>query len=181
GNWRGYGSIEHQGLLYGQKVHSLRQFITLPTRTGEKFILALGIHPDERRDLTALADNGWQLVDPARVASTPARYQQFIQGSKAEFGIAKSGYVTARCGWFSDRSVCYLASGRPVIAQDTSFDRFLPTGAGLFSFTTAEDVLVAVENLNQDYVRQSRAARAIAEEFFDSDRVLTRLLTRIEA
>jgi hypothetical protein len=181
GNWRGYGSIEHQGVFYGQKAHSLRQFITLPTRTKEKFLLALAIHPDEDKDLAALAGNGWRLLDPARVACTPAAYQRFIQGSKAEFGIAKSGYVAARCGWFSDRSVCYLASGRPVIAQDTGFGRFLPTGTGLFSFATSEDVLAAIEALQCDYVRHARAARAVAEEHFDSDRVLARLLNRIGA
>jgi hypothetical protein len=181
GNWRGYGSIEHQGVFYGQKAHSLRQFITLPTRTNEKFLLALAIHPDEGKDLAALAANGWRLLDPARVAATPAGYQRFIQGSKAEFGIAKSGYVAARCGWFSDRSVCYLASGRPVIAQDTGFGRFLPTGTGLFSFATSEDVLAGIEALQRDYLLHARGARAVAEEHFDSDKVLARLLNRIGA
>jgi hypothetical protein len=181
GNWRGYGSIEHQGVFYGQKAHSLRPLISLPTRTREKFLLALAIHPDERKDLAALAENGWQLVDPARVAGTPADYQRFIQGSKAEFGIAKSGYVASRCGWFSDRSLCYLASGKPVLAQGTGFRDFLPAGAGLFSFEDVEDVLAALEELNRDYRRHSRAARAVAEDYFDSDRVLTRLLQRIGA
>ena len=175
-NWRGYGSIEHGGALYGQKAHSLRQFFSLPTLTEEKFVLALAIHPEERKDLAALRDNGWRLTDPARVAHTPASYQRFVQGSKAEFGIAKSGYVAARCGWFSDRSACYLASGRPVIAQETGFGRFLPVGAGLFAFQTIEEVLASLEALNGDYDRHARAARAVAEEYFDSDRVLNRLL-----
>ena len=125
GHWRSYGSLEHNGMLYGQKAHSLRRFITLPTVTEEKFLLALAIHPDERQDLAAIAQNGWQLLDPANVAGTPAKYQQFIQGSKAEFGLAKSGYVVSRCGWFSDRSLCYLASGRPVL-------RKRPVSAALF-------------------------------------------------
>jgi hypothetical protein len=181
GNWRGYGSIEHQGVFYGQKAHSLRRFITLPTQTKEKFQLALSIHQDETKDLASLAANGWRLLDPAQVTSSPAQYQRFIQGSKAEFGIAKSGYVAARCGWFSDRSIGYLASGRPVIAQDTGFDRFLPTGKGLFSFATNEDVLAAIDKLQDDYVLHARAARALAEEYFDSDKVLTQLLNRIGA
>jgi len=181
GNWRGYGSVEHDGIFYGQKAHSLRRFLTLPARTAEEFLLALAIHPDERRDLAALAENGWRLIAPAEVAGTPAAYRRFIEGSKAEFGIAKSGYVVSRCGWFSDRSACYLASGRPVLAQETGFSRFLPAGEGLFPFETAEDVLAAVERLNRDYGRHARAARALAEDYFDSDKVLTRLLAKIGA
>jgi hypothetical protein len=179
GNWRGYGSIEHEGVFYGQKAHSLRGFISLPRRTRENFLLALAIHPEETKDLAALSDNGWHLLDPVAVAGTPARYQELIRGSKAEFGIAKSGYVAGRCGWFSDRSICYLASGRPVIAQETGFSRFLPVGEGLFAFTTCEDVLAAITAINHDYARHARAARVLAEEYFDSDRVLTRLLERI--
>ena len=179
GNWRGYGSIEYGGVFYGQKAHSLRQFFELPRMTSEKFMLALSIHPDEKGDLTALQTNGWNLIDPNQVASTPAKYKQFIQTSKGEFGIAKSGYVESQCGWFSDRSVCYLASGRPVIAHDTGFGRYLPLGQGLFSFQTKEDVLSAVEEISRDYPRHSRAARAIAEEHFDSDKVLTRLLESV--
>ena len=180
-NWRGYGSIDYGGVFYGQKAHSLRQFIALPTLADEQFVLALAIHPDETRDLEALERNGWRLLDPAEVAHTPRSYREFIQGSKAEFGIAKSGYVAARCGWFSDRSVCYLASGRPVIAQETGFSRFLPTGAGLFAFETIDEVLAAIEALRCDYARPARSARAIAEEYFDSDNVLARLLRHIGA
>ena len=109
----------------------------------------------------------------------PASYRAFIQGSKAEFGIAKSGYVVSRCGWFSDRSACYLASGRPVIAQETGFSAFLPTGEGLFGFETAEDVLASLESMNGDYARHARAARDLAEAYLDSDKVLSRLLDRV--
>jgi hypothetical protein len=179
GNWRGYGSIEHQGVMYGQKAHSLRPFFPLPTLTPERFVLAMAIHPNETKDLTALASQGWHLLDPAVVAPTPASYQKFIQGSKAEFGIAKSGYVVSRCGWFSDRSLCYLASGRPVLAQETGFSRYLPTGEGLFAFQTIQDVLGAVEQLRMDYAKHARRARSLAEEFFDSDKVLARLLEKV--
>ena len=179
-NWRGYGSIEHNGRHYGQKVHSLRQYISLPTLTDERFLLALAIHPDETKDLAALSANGWRLAAPGKVACDPASYRQFIQGSKAEFGIAKSGYVVSGCGWFSDRSACYLASGRPVIAQDTGFSRFLPTGEGLFAFNSTEAVLEGVNRLRADYAKHARRARAIAEEFFDSRKVLTRLLEQVD-
>lgn len=178
-NWRSYGSIEHNGVLYGQKVHSFRPFFALPTRTTERFLVALAIHPDEASDLAALRSNGWELLDPARVAGTPHRYRQFIRASKAEFGIAKSGYVAARCGWFSDRSVCYLASGRPVIAQETGFSRRLPTGEGLLTFATFDDVLAALEQLRAHYPRHAARARAIAVDCFDSDKVLARLLEEV--
>jgi hypothetical protein len=179
GNWRGYGSVEHEGVLFGQKAHSLREYMTLPRQTSEKFMPALAIDKGEVRDLAALAEHGWHVLDPARLAATPASYQEFIQGSKAEFGIAKSGYVAARCGWFSDRSVCYLASGRPVIAQETGFSRFLPTGAGLFAFTNPAEALAAIDEMNVDYAFHARAARKLAEERFDSDIVLSQLLQNL--
>src|SRR5205085_859720 len=137
--------------------------------------LAMSIHPDEREDLERLRENLWQLVDPATVADTPARFAQFVRDSLAEFAVAKSGYVVGDCGWFSDRSVCYLASGRPVLAQATGFSRFLPVGAGLLEFSTIDDAVAGMEAITSDYARHSRAARALADECFDSDRVLTRL------
>ena len=181
GSWRGYGSVEFRGEHYGQKAHSLREFFGLPRRTREKFAPALGIHPGETKDLDALGENGWQILDPAKVAATPADYRRFVRGSKAEFGIAKSGYARSRCGWFSDRSACYLASGRPVLAQQTGFSRWLPTGEGLFAFETMDDVLAGIEAINSDYARHARAARSIAEEHFDSGKVLPNLLAQIGA
>ena len=180
-NWRGYGSIEHRGIFYGQKAHSLREIVQLPLLTSEQVLLALRIHPDERKDLAALRTNKWHLSNPEAVAGTPAAYQQFVQGSKAEIGIAKSGYVAARTGWFSDRSICYLASGRPVVAQDTGFSRFLPTGKGLLTFDSTNDALSGFETISSDYAEHARAARAIAEAHFDSDIVLDRLLRRVGA
>jgi hypothetical protein len=177
-NWRGYGSIEHQGILYGQKVHSLRQLMTLPTQTKVPCMPALAIHPAETKDLAALAENHWQCLDPALVAGTPQAYQAFIRGSWAELGVAKSGYVQSQCGWFSDRSICYLASGRPVLAQATGFSSFLPCGEGLLSFSSIAEALEGIESLQADYVRHARAARAIACEYFDSDKVLRKLLDR---
>lgn len=176
GNWRSSGSFEYEGMFIGQKVHALRPLIALPTRTSERFMLALGIHPDEEKDLAALAANGWELLDPAAVASTPAAYQRFVQGSKAEFGLVQQGCIVAPCGWFSDRSACYLASGRPVLAQDTGFGRWMPTGEGVFAFDDEDAALAAIDSLNADYARHARAARELAEEHFDSDKVLRRLL-----
>jgi hypothetical protein len=181
GNWRGYGSIEYRGVQYGQKVHSMRMFMSLPRLTDTAFELALAIHPDERRDLEALAENGWRLVDPLDAAGTPARYRDFIRSSRAELGIAKSGYVASRSAWFSDRSACYLASGRPVLAQETGFSAFLPTGEGLLAFADLDEAVGGLEELERDYRRHARRARELAVEIFDSDKVLTRLLERVGA
>jgi hypothetical protein len=157
----------------------LRQLIEIPSRSTARFVLALAIHPDERADLEKLAQYRWELVSPEVVAATPAAYRGFVRGSWAEPGVAKSGYVTSRCGWFSDRSACYLASGRPVVAQDTGFSAYLPTGQGLLAFRDTDDALAAVEALQSDYECHARAARTIAEESLDSDRVLSRLLDRL--
>jgi hypothetical protein len=181
GNWRGYGSVEYEGVHYGQRVHSMRQFISLPTLTDARFLLALAIHEEEEKDLEALTEAGWELLDPARVAGTPAQYRQFVQGSSAEFGVAKSGYVVSHSGWFSDRSACYLASGRPVIAQETGFSRYLPVGEGLFAFRTVDDALAGVEELKRAYADHARAARSLVEEYLDSDKVLTKLLREVGA
>jgi len=169
------------GVRYGQKAHAFRELFALPPRTGDRFDVALDIHPDERADLRALEANHWHLLDPAQVAGDPVRYKRFVQDSTAEVGVAKSGYVDSRCGWFSDRSACYLASGRPVLAQSTGFDRHLPTGLGLLSFRDLDEAAEGVAAVRADYPAHARAARRIAEEHLDSGRVLTRLLTEVGA
>lgn len=179
-NWRSYGSVYHDGLFLGQKAHALRPLMDLPTRTRVRFELALAIHPREP-DLADLRGNGWRLVDPRRAAGTPASYRTFISASQAEFGIAKSGYAASRSGWFSDRSACYLAAGRPVLAQDTGFSVALPTGAGLLQFRTQADAVTGAEAIQADYPRHRDAARALAERHFDSRSVLTSLLERVGA
>jgi hypothetical protein len=180
GNWRSYGSVSHDGLFLGQKAHSLRPLIDLPTRTDARFELALAIHPAEP-DLAALRDNKWNLIDPRRAAGTPGSYRSFVSHSRAEFGIAKSGYIATRSGWFSDRSACYLAAGRPVLAQDTGFPAALPTGDGLLRFENQEDALAGIDSIQANYPGHRAAARAIAEQHFDSGRVLTRLLDQVGA
>jgi hypothetical protein len=180
GNWRGYGSISHGGVLFGQKAHSLRRLMELPLHTNEVFRLALSIHPAEVTDLHALRANQWEIIDPATVTGTPDAYRRFLQQSKGELGIAKSGYVQSRCGWFSDRSVCYLASGRPVVAQDTGFSSGLPVGEGLFAFNTLAEAADAIETVSHDYETHCRHAREIAEQYFRADRTLGKLLERID-
>jgi hypothetical protein len=178
-NWRGYGSIEWNGKRYGQKAHSLRKLLAVPSHTNERLVLALAIDPGEEDDLSALASHGWELTDPRRVAGSPQRYADFVRGSKGEFGLAKEGYVESRCGWFSDRSACYLASGRPVVAQDTGFTRHLPVGEGLLAFRAPGEAVAAIDRVAADYRRHAGAARDLAEELFDSKAVLERLLDRV--
>jgi len=178
-HWRSYGSIHRDGVVYGQKAHSVRAIVDLPRRVDERFEIALDIHPDETRDLAELAANGWALTDPDQVAATPALYRDFVRGSRAELGVAKSGYVVSQAGWFSDRSACYLASGRPVVAQSTGFERRLPTGHGLFSFVGVDDIAVAVETIRADPCGQRMAARAVAEQHLSAESVLSRLLENI--
>lgn len=179
-SWRGpYAPIECNGKTYGLRVHEFRKFISLPRRTDERFELALDIDPADDRDREVLSSSGWALVDPVAEAGDPWRYRDYIQRSKAEFMVAKNIYVDTHSGWFSDRSLCYLASGKPVLAQDTGFRDRYPTGEGLLAFSTLEEAVEGVEEIAADYERHSRAARAIAEDFFDSDKVLSRLLDRL--
>ncbi|HXS33570.1 MAG TPA: hypothetical protein VN758_07355 [Solirubrobacterales bacterium] len=179
GHWRSYGSIEHGGIAYGQRAHSMRELFELPRRSAASFQLALGIHPDERDDLKALRANGWDLLDPLEVAGSPQRYAEFVRGSKAELSVAKSGYVASGSGWFSDRSACYLASGRPVVARETGFSDFLPVGEGLMVFTTTAEAADAVAAAEADPDRHGKAARALAEEHLDARKVLPRLLDKL--
>jgi hypothetical protein len=177
GAWRGpYGPLEYRGRTYGLRVHEFRKFVELPSRSKESFEVALEIDPVEVDDLALLRANGWTLVDPAAVAGDPWAYQRYVQSSKAELMVAKNIYVDSNSGWFSDRSICYLASGKPVVAQDTGFTRHYPTGEGLLAFNTLDEALQCVEEVSRDYRRHALAARSLAEEYFDSRKVLTRLL-----
>ena len=180
GSWRGpYAPVEHRGRTYGLRVHEFRKFITLPRLTGADFEVALDIHAAESRDLAMLGDHGWALADPTAVACDPWVYRGYVTGSAAEFMATKGMYVDTRSGWFSERSICYLASGRPVIAQDTGLAGLYPLGSGLLAFSTVDEAAAAVAEVRADYARHSRAARDFAVEYFDSDKVLPRLLAAV--
>jgi hypothetical protein len=178
-SWRGaYGPVEYRGHRYGLRVHQMRRFADLPTLAPAAFELALHIHEDERDDIELLRDRCWLLTDPSTAAATPSSYREYLQGSSAELMVAKGMYVDSRSGWFSERSICYLACGRPVLAQDTGLAELYPAGTGLVTFSTLDEAVAGVESIVGDYDRHSLAARAIAEEYFDSDKVLTRLVER---
>ena len=175
-NWRSYGSVTFCGVVYGQRAHSFRAFFDLPGATRVALAAALAIDPGETADLAALARGGWELIDPATVAATPGAYRRFVRSSRGELSIAKSGYVASRSGWFSDRSACYLASGRPVVAQDTGFGARLPTGEGLLAFSTTGEAAEALDRVDADYPLHAAAARRIAVDELDSAAVLGDLL-----
>jgi hypothetical protein len=178
-SWRGVNApIDYRGGRYGLRVHEFRSFIPLPRESGNRFELALDIHPGDRRDRELLEQNGWALVDPREVAGDPWTYRRYIQSSAAEFTVAKNMYVQTQSGWFSDRSVCYLASGKPVLAQDTGL-RYLEPGEGLVTFRTLEEAVAGAKEICGNYSRHARAARNLAEERFDSDRVLPELLAKV--
>jgi glycosyltransferase involved in cell wall biosynthesis len=126
----------------------------------------------------SLADNGWHISNPFHISDNPWKYQEYIQQSKAEFSIAKHGYVVGNTGWFSERSAGYLASGRPVVLQDTGFSDWLKTDFGLIPFNDANEALSAIEEINNNYVRHCQNARDLAEAYFSSDKVLTELIER---
>lgn len=182
GSWRGpYGRIDYKGKSYGLRVHEFRKLMALPRLSRQPFEVALDIHAAEVDDLAALRENDWQMVDPTVVTADPLVYRSYIQGSRAELMVPRNMYVETSSGWFSERSICYLASGKPVLAQDTGFSRHLPTGEGLFSFETLDEALHGVEELCRDYDRQARAAREIAETYFDSDTVIAQLLDKLSS
>jgi hypothetical protein len=179
-SWRGpFGPVEYEGRTYGLRVHEWRNFATLPGKCGQRFEVAMELDVADATDRTLLETNGWRLVSPHAVASGVGEYREFVGGSLAEVMIAKNMYVATHGGWFSDRSICYLASGKPVLAQETGFSRNHPTARGLLAFSTLEEAGEGVRSINADYAMHCRAARDIAESQFDSDKVLPRLLEKL--
>jgi hypothetical protein len=171
--WESYRAAEYDGIHFGMKGESFGPYLNLPARSGGRFEIALGSRHEPR---TRLERHGWTVRDPREPTKDPWTYQEFIRRSKAEFSVAKHGYVVSHSGWFSERSAAYLASGRPVVIQDTGFSRWLSTDVGVLSFTNVDEACERLESLDREYDRHCDGARAIAEAYFDSDVILTRLL-----
>ncbi len=175
--WRNKGKdVPYNGdVYYWTKDREFLNFLDLPLRRSTPFELAVR-PPDDARDL--LRKNGWRIVDSLGISKDFDAYRDYIRNSRGEFTVARDQYVRPKTGWFSDRSACYLAAGRPVITQDTGFGKFLPTGEGLFAFSNMDDILCAVDKIESDYARSCRAAREIAKEYFAAEKVVGSLLAR---
>ena len=174
-SWGGYSDLQFRGEWYCSKYAEFRRFADLPRRVGVGLEVVLKRHPDDSEPLGMLRDGGWRIAE-ADEASDLSTYRDFIERSRGDIGIAKHAYVKGRSGWFSERAAHYLASGRPVLHQSTGFERHLPTGCGLVSFSTAEDAAAGIEKINGDYDRHCRAARELAAQYLDYRKVLPAIL-----
>ena len=179
-NWRGaYGAIHHKGKTYGLQVHEFRKVIDLPQRSGQKFEIALQIHSADQKDLNSLLAYGWQISDPVAAAGSPEAFRHFVQASGAEFSVAQGIYVETNSGWFSDRTVRYLASGKPALVQDTGFGGQYPVGKGLVTFRNLSEAIEGANRIVTDYSDHCKAAREIAEDYFDARKVIGTMASEI--
>jgi hypothetical protein len=177
GNWRQSGKVKFNGdTYYWSKHFEFLKFIDVPSLTEQRFELALSRTSHTEEEKQRLENKGWRVRDSLSFSSDLDAYRNYIESSQGEFTVAKDQNIRLRSGWFSERSAQYLAAGRPVITQETGFSNALPTGEGLFSFSTIDDILAAVDAVNSDYTRHSNAAREIAHHYFNYESVLPRLL-----
>jgi hypothetical protein len=191
-NWRQSGKdLDWNGETYTwSKHHEFLKFVELPQLTSTRLELALALktgmatqerswtslNEEEAEAIQFLTAHGWLVVNAMSVSKDIFAYREYILGSRGEFTVAKDQNVRLRSGWFSDRSACYLAAGRPVITQDTGFGKMIPAGTGLFSFSTMEHIVAALDAIESDYKKHRRAAREIAEDYFRAETVLAKLV-----
>jgi hypothetical protein len=179
-NWTAVREFEFMGRMWGQKSVEFLKFLGVPRSLPDvRFTVGVGQTTGNPFPAGEARGAGWEVLDAADVARTVDTYQDFIRASRAEFSVAKHTYVQAGTGWFSCRSACYLASGRPVVTQDTGWSSVYPTGVGLFAFSDSHEAIAAIEQIEADPARHSRAARAIAKECFDSNKVLGKVLEEL--
>jgi hypothetical protein len=181
-NWTSYNAVEHEGISYGQKDQEFRRFIDLPGGVSPISLeLAINAGRTRRTPHDLLVHKGWRVVSPTEVCADLDSYRSYIQASRGEWSVAKNAYVIGRSGWFSCRSACYLAAGRPVVAQDTAFSPPIPEGAGVVAFSTVEEAVAALNEINAHYARHARSARELAEAYFDSHQVLDAVIDQAMA
>ena len=176
-NWTSYKPVIHNNQSYGQKDVEFMRFCDLPKLVlPMELEIAVNTGKTRRTPRALLAHRGWRVVDPEEVCADFDSYRRYVETSKAEWSVAKNGYVVGQPGWFSCRSACYLAAGRPVVVQDTGFGDVLPVGEGLLSFRTLDQAVAAIKDIDARYAYHAEAARAIAETYFDADKVLAHLI-----
>ena len=176
--WHNKGkNLEWRGeTWYWTKDREFEQFLDLPRRRpAVPFELAMTVNGEVQQ---LVRSHGWRQTGSIEISRDAGLYRQYIQNSRAEFTVARDQYVRPKTGWFSDRSACYLAAGRPVVTQETGFSKFIPSGKGLFAFKTMEDILAAVDAIESDYETNCRAAREIANEYFATEKVVGSLMQR---
>jgi hypothetical protein len=175
--WDSYAEKKFNGQTFGMKSLSFKELMNLPAHVrNEQIEIAMG---SPTAPVEELKQKGWQIISSMIPTQTPWTYQQYIAASKGEWSVAKQGYVATSSGWFSERSLCYMASGKPVIVQDTGFTDFLEAGNGLLAFTNLREAIGCMEKVNKDYSYQCTQARRIVEENFEGTKVLNHLLNRL--
>ena len=179
-NWVSYKPSDYAGETWGQKDIEFLKFLDLPTRTPQKFEIAMGRGQGQQRPTDLIRQHGWEIIEPDEALPDPWTYRDYLQNSKGEWSVAKEGYRKSRSGWFSCRSACYLALGRPCVLQDTGWSAHYPTGTGLFAFNTLAEATAGIAAINADYPRHSAGARALAEKMFDARQVLGEMLEQIK-
>jgi hypothetical protein len=177
-NWSSYLPIEWQGKLYGQKNLEFEKFKLLPGKTPQRLEMAMGTGIGSKRPTEELLALGWIILEAGDVSPDYRTYHDFLRTSKAEWSVAKQGYVAGRTGWFSCRTACYLGLGRPAVVQETGWSDYLPAGDGLLAFSTMEEAVEAIADINDHYDEHQAAARALAEQFFDAKKVCADLLVQ---
>ncbi|MBT8400619.1 MAG: hypothetical protein KJO98_09090 [Rhodothermia bacterium] len=177
-NWNAYGGVVHDGEHFGQKDEEFLAHLTLPSRVSARLEIAVAGAPASV--IRKLKVAGWSVSDALEVSGDVNKYKEYITSSIGEFSVAKNGYVKSRSGWFSDRSACYLAAGRPVVLQDTGYSQWIACGEGLIPFSDLDGAAEAIENVCGDYDRNSQAAREVAKSHFDYKTVLESLLARAQ-
>jgi len=178
-NWASYKPKVWEGRTYGQKNLEFNRFRDLPSKTNIPLRLAMGLGVDGQRPAQELRQIGWDLVEPQEVVPDHRAYRSFLTSSRAEWSVAKHGYVEGRTGWFSCRTACYLAAGRPAVIQETGWSRHLPSTCGALPFTTLEEAVEGLNEVSRNYSKHSKAAREIALEFFDAKKVCLDLMKQI--
>ena len=177
-NWASYAPIEFEGKSYGQKDLEFEKFKLLPKQTPQRLEMAMGQGIGSKRPTEELRALGWIILEAGEVLPDHRSYREFLRTSKAEWSVAKHGYVAGRTGWFSCRTACYLALGRPAVVQETGWSDTIPAGEGLLAFSTIEEAVAAIADINDHYAEHQAAARALAVQFFEAKKVCADLLAQ---